>query len=150
MRSLRSLPSREAGFVEPMESRVARLFRYPANRELANCRIYSSSATSVTLALMGHGHSAARIRARRREIAWSLLLIPPVESWLRKPWPLGVLLFGLVMLVLAVIGTFTGKTYGKGGSADLAKDPSGYWLMLVVQYLCAVFLILYWFYRLPH
>jgi hypothetical protein len=39
------------------------------------------------------------------------------ESW-NKPWPLGVLLFGLIMLLLAVIGTFTGKLYGKGGTAD--------------------------------
>ena len=54
------------------------------------------------------------------------------DSW-RKPWPLGVLLFGLLMLVLAVIGTFTGKTYGKGGSADRAKDPFNYWLTLAVQ-----------------
>jgi hypothetical protein len=52
-------------------------------------------------------------------------------SW-NKPWTLGVLLFGLVMLLLAVIGTFTGKTYGKGGSAVRAKDPSTYWVTLAV------------------
>jgi hypothetical protein len=71
------------------------------------------------------------------------------DSW-RKPWPLGVLLFGLLMLVLAVIGTFTGKTYGKGGSADRAKDPFNYWLTLAVQYMGAAFLIWYWLYALPH
>ena len=71
------------------------------------------------------------------------------DSW-RKPWPLGVLLFGLLMLVLAVIGTFTGKTYGKGGSADRAKDPFTYWLTLVLQYMGAVFLIWYWLYAFPH
>jgi len=71
------------------------------------------------------------------------------ESW-NKPWPLGVLLFGLVMLILAVIGTFTGKTYGKGGSAVRAKDPVTYWITLVLQYLCGVFLIWYWAYLLPY
>ena len=67
-----------------------------------------------------------------------------------KPWPLGVLLFGLLMLLLAVIGTFTGKTYGKGGSADRAKDPFTYWLTLGVQYAGAAFLICYGLYELPH
>ena len=47
------------------------------------------------------------------------------DSW-RKPWPLGLLLFGLFMLVLAVIGTFTGKAYGRGSSADRAKDSFNY------------------------
>ena len=42
----------------------------------------------------------------------------------KKPWPLGVLLVGLLMLLLAVIGTFTGKLYGKRGTADRAKDPN--------------------------
>jgi hypothetical protein len=68
----------------------------------------------------------------------------------KKPWPLGVLLFGFLMLLLAVIGTFTGKLYGKGGTADRAKDPTDYWITLVVQYICAVFLIWYWFYAFPH
>jgi hypothetical protein len=71
-------------------------------------------------------------------------------DWWRKPWPRGVVLFGLLMLLLAVIGTFTGKTYGRGGSADRAKDPFDYWSTLVVQYLCAVFLIWYGLYTLPH
>jgi len=64
------------------------------------------------------------------------------ESW-NKPWPLGGLLFGLLILLLAVIGTFTGKTYGRGASAIRAKDPVNYWIELVVQYLCAAFLIWY-------
>ena len=59
----------------------------------------------------------------------------------RKPWPLGVLLFGLLMVLLAVIGTFTGKTYGRGGSADRATEPFTYWLTLVIQYLGGAFLI---------
>jgi len=67
----------------------------------------------------------------------------------RKPWPLGLLLFGLLMLVLAVIGTFTGKTYGKGGSAERAKEPFTYWLTLVIQYLGAAFLIWCWFNEKP-
>ena len=70
------------------------------------------------------------------------------NSW-RKPWPLGLLLFGLLMLVLAVIGTFTGKTYGKGGDADRAKEPFNYWLTLVIQYLGAAFLIWCWLIEKP-
>ena len=72
-----------------------------------------------------------------------------IDSW-RKPWPLGVFLFGLLMLLLAVIGTFTGKTYGRGGSADRAKEPLTYWLTLVIQYLGAAFLIWYSLYALPN
>lgn len=62
------------------------------------------------------------------------------DSW-RKPWPLGVLLFALVMLLLAVIGTFTGKTYGRWSSTDRAKEPFTYWRTLVIQYLVAAFMI---------
>jgi hypothetical protein len=69
---------------------------------------------------------------------------------LRKPWPFGVLLFGLLMLVLAAIGTYTGKTYGRGGSSHRAKDPFNYWSTFVVQYLAAIFLIWYSIYELPH
>lgn len=70
------------------------------------------------------------------------------DSW-RKAWPLGILLFGLLMLLLAVIGTFTGKTYGRGGSANRVKEPFTYWLTLVLQYLCAAFLIWYWLSKRP-
>jgi len=69
-----------------------------------------------------------------------------IDSW-NKPWPLGLLLFGLLMLLLAAIGTITGKTYGKGGSADRAKDPSTYWLTLMLQYLSGALLIWYYFYK---
>lgn len=62
-----------------------------------------------------------------------------------KPWPLGVFLAGLVMLLLAMIGTFTGKLYGRGGTADRAKEPFTYWLTLVIQYLGGAFLIWYSF-----
>jgi hypothetical protein len=71
------------------------------------------------------------------------------ESW-KKPWPLGVLLFGLLMLLLAVIGTFTGKAYGKGGSVDRAEDPVAYWILLVVEYLLGAFFVWYWTSALPH
>jgi len=62
----------------------------------------------------------------------------------RKPWPNGLLLSGLVFLVLAIVGTFTGKAYGKGGSADRATEPLTYWLILLVEYLGAAFLIWSW------
>jgi hypothetical protein len=66
-------------------------------------------------------------------------------GWWGKPWPFGGFLFGLLMLVLAVIGTFTGKAYGKGGrSADRGKEPFSYWLTLVIEYLGGGYLIWYW------
>lgn len=68
-------------------------------------------------------------------------------SWWRKPWPHGVLLFGLIILALAVISTFTGKTYLKVVT-DRAKDPFNYWLNLVIQYVFAAFLI-WLFYSMP-
>ena len=67
------------------------------------------------------------------------------DSW-NKPWPLGVVLFGLLMLLLAVAGTFSGKTYGKGRSAIRAEDPFEYWSTLVVQYVGGVLLIWYGLY----
>jgi hypothetical protein len=67
-----------------------------------------------------------------------------------KTMPLGVLLFGLLMLILAVIGTFTVKAYGKGGTAERTKDPVSYWLTLIVEYLCGAFLVWYWAFALPH
>ncbi len=70
-------------------------------------------------------------------------------DWWRRPWPLGVVLFGLLMLLLAVIGTFTGKMYGRG-SADRSKEPLTYWLTLIIQYLGAAFLIWYGLFGLPH
>jgi hypothetical protein len=71
--------------------------------------------------------------------------MPSMDSdWWHKPWPTGLLLFGILMLVLAMIGTFTGKTYGKGGSAERAKNSVDYWLTLAVQYLGGIFLILLW------
>ena len=71
-------------------------------------------------------------------------------DWWRKPWPLGLLFFGLLMLVLAVIGTFTGRAYGKGYRTDRAEEPFTYWLTLVIEYVGGAFLIWYWFYTSPH
>jgi hypothetical protein len=59
-----------------------------------------------------------------------------------KQWPFGAFLFGLFMVLLAVIGTFTGKAYGKGGTVDRATEPFSYWLCLIIQCLCGVFLML--------
>jgi hypothetical protein len=61
----------------------------------------------------------------------------------RKQWPLGLLLFGLIMLVLALLGTFTGKTYGRG-SALRATDPMNYWTTVIVQYLLGLSMIWLW------
>jgi hypothetical protein len=62
----------------------------------------------------------------------------------RNQSPLGVLLFGLLVLLFAVIGTFTGKVYGRGGSVDRTKNPVGYWICLVAQYAAGAFLLCLW------
>jgi hypothetical protein len=64
-------------------------------------------------------------------------------DWWHKPWPLGVQLFGLLMLLLAVIGTLTGKTYGRGGGSERAKEPFNYWVHIALQYIVGVVLFLY-------
>lgn len=58
-----------------------------------------------------------------------------------QQWPFGAFLFGLLMLLLAVIGAFTGKAYGKGGTVARATEPVSYWLCLIVGYLGGTFLI---------
>ena len=55
-----------------------------------------------------------------------------------------LLIAGLFFLVLAVIGTFTGKAYGKGRGVDRVEEPFQYWLTLVIQYLGGIFLIWCW------
>jgi len=72
-----------------------------------------------------------------------------VDSWWNKPWPLGGLLFGLLSLALAIIGTFSGRAYGRGSRVNRAEDPSKYWRTLIVEYMGAAFLIWYWLYGLP-
>jgi hypothetical protein len=67
--------------------------------------------------------------------------------WWNEQWPLGVLLFGLLMLALAVVGTFTGKAYYRG-SIERAKDPAGYWMLVTTEYMVAAFLIWYYYYAL--
>jgi hypothetical protein len=70
------------------------------------------------------------------------------DGW-NKPWPFGVLLFGLLMLLLAVIGTFTGTAYGKGSRAYRATEPGTYWTLLAVQYLSGAFFIWWWANGMP-
>ncbi len=62
----------------------------------------------------------------------------------RKPWPLGLLLFGLILLSLGLFDTYTGKTHGKGRSVERAKEPIEYWLTILVEYLGGAFLIWGW------
>jgi hypothetical protein len=64
-------------------------------------------------------------------------------SWWNEPWPFGVFLLGLFMVILAVNGTITGKAYYRG-STDRAKEPLTYWMVLVTQYLGGAFLVWHW------
>jgi hypothetical protein len=69
-----------------------------------------------------------------------------LEKAVATYWELPV---GLLMLIVAVVETFTGKVYGRGGIADSEKQPVTYWLTLVIQVLIGVYLIWCWFYRVP-
>jgi hypothetical protein len=62
------------------------------------------------------------------------------NGW-NKPWPFGLCLFGMLMLVLAIIGIFTGKAYYRG-SVSRAENPSNYWGTLIVQFVGGIVLIL--------
>jgi hypothetical protein len=61
------------------------------------------------------------------------------EGW-NKPWPFGGFLFGLGMFALAVVSTFTGKTYLRG-ITDRTKEPFSFWTALIIQYLCGILLM---------
>jgi hypothetical protein len=75
---------------------------------------------------------------------------PRDPSWWHKPWPLGVRLFGVLYLILALIGAITGKAYGRGGTVEYDKEPMVYGLTLVIEVLGGVFLIWYSLYVMPH
>jgi hypothetical protein len=52
------------------------------------------------------------------------------------------------MLVLAVVGTFTGKLPGRFGDASSrTKDPKGYWSALAGYYLAGIGFIGYYLYK---
>jgi len=54
---------------------------------------------------------------------------------------------GVLMLVMAVGGTFAGKLPGRFGEvASRAKDPKQYWSGLAIYYLAAIGLIGYYLY----
>jgi len=57
--------------------------------------------------------------------------------------PLSGFVCGLLMFLLAVVSTFTGKTYIKG-ITDRTKSPSDYWTVLLIQYVCGACLM-WWF-----
>ncbi len=62
----------------------------------------------------------------------------------RKQYPFGAFLFGLGMFVLAVVSTFTGKTYLKR-ITDRREEPFEFWSGLIVQYLGGIFLMwMFW------
>jgi hypothetical protein len=48
-------------------------------------------------------------------------------EWWRNPWALCILVFGLAILVLAVIETFAAKVYGKWGCDKSCEEPR--WLL---------------------
>jgi hypothetical protein len=65
------------------------------------------------------------------------------SSW-KDQTPDGRFYFALLLLIFALVGTFTGKLYGRGGMVDRAKNHSGFWVALAFYYLCIGFLFWSW------
>jgi hypothetical protein len=61
-----------------------------------------------------------------------------MEDWnLRREYI--TLIFGILMFVLALGGTFTGKfPRRRGGVCDRTKDPKEYWSALAISYLAGI------------
>jgi hypothetical protein len=65
-------------------------------------------------------------------IDWDLLLNPKFIY----------LILGVIFLSLAVLSTFTGKTYsGRGGWAYRSKEPAQFWWAVAVLYISSVLFI---------
>jgi hypothetical protein len=64
--------------------------------------------------------------------------------------PFYALLLGLFAFIFAAKDTYTGRMRlranytGRGRYIDRVSNPVSYWIWLVVEYLIAAFLILYW------
>ena len=59
------------------------------------------------------------------------------------------LFFGILMLVMALGGTFTGKfPRRRGGVCDRTKDPKEYWSALAIYYLAGIGFIAYYLYKI--
>jgi hypothetical protein len=63
--------------------------------------------------------------------------------------PLGLLIFGMGVIFLAVVYTCIGKVSDHSfGWIERAKDPKGYWLALVVYYLFGLGFIGFYLYKI--
>jgi hypothetical protein len=70
-----------------------------------------------------------------------------MPSWWNTPTPYGLLIFGVFSLVLAVVGTCSGKTLARfHGVVYRADDPKWFWWLVAIYYVGGVFLIGYFLY----
>ncbi len=68
------------------------------------------------------------------------------EPHFRPPYAL--LFFGILMLAIAVAGTFTGQIWGRNGEkTSRAKNPKTFWLGIAAYYLAGFGLIGYYLYK---
>ncbi len=70
---------------------------------------------------------------------WYLLLQPPYIY----------LILGVISFSVAVVSTYTGKTYGRyGGWAYRAKEPTQFWWAVVIYYFGGVWFIGFFLYKI--
>ena len=63
--------------------------------------------------------------------------------------PYGLLIFGGVLLILAVNGTCTGEAWERFGQAVYRdEEPNQFWLLVATEYLGGLFLIGYFLYKI--
>ena len=62
--------------------------------------------------------------------------------------PYGLLVFGVFLLFIAVVGTYTGKAWARfGQQVHRAKQPKEFWWVIAMQYLGGVGFIGYYLYK---
>ena len=72
------------------------------------------------------------------------MILPDLQSRTPYVW----LIFGSGLLLLAIIGTRTGKVRASaGGVADRTKEPQDFWGLIIMYYLCGICSIGYFLYE---
>ena len=59
-----------------------------------------------------------------------------------------IVLFAILMFAIAVVGTYTGQTWGRNGQKVFrAKTPNTFWLGVAAYYAASIVLIGYYLYK---
>jgi hypothetical protein len=61
--------------------------------------------------------------------------------------PYGLLIFGCILLLLAVVGAYRGQIRERSHVFYYAKEPKQFWLSVAIHFLGGIFLIAYFIYK---